>query len=114
MNRLDKSFNRRRNKYRWERSAKINGVWSEMFDMKSTVNEIASRNFETGNFKFRMKPYKPYFLFEIWWFFKRLTIRIVIMPIKQLIQKIGSELIVGVTIIIVAYVIMKFIFKWSV
>ena len=76
--------------------------------MESTVREIASRNFETGNFKFRMKMYRPYFLWRFWWFILRIAL-IIRKLIATLMKNPTVSLIIGTLIV---YAIMKFILHW--
>lgn len=65
-NSIKKSYNKYRRKYRIDRANLDSDNWSPMLQPQKVVEMLTSQDFKT-TFKHRPKPYRPYFLWSVWW-----------------------------------------------
>ena len=105
MNELEKSYNKYKNLYRWEKKPIGIRKWKKQFEKKWVILELEKHGFKTNNFEFRIKPYKPYFLWRVWWRLQRFSKKFQLLMQNKYIRYIAKYLIIPISVILIATII---------
>ena len=105
---LKRSYNKLNDKYIFERSNINIYNWSSMPFDKKTAMFIIESGYISGNFKFRLKPYKNYWLWSLRWSILRAY-----KPIERLNKQSKKHITIVMLMIITILVMIWLAYKFN-